>query len=87
MSHDVIMGTRYMGASDRCPTCLSVVRTLWVWLLLPVFPLGTYRIIPTDTYSFIGRRAKLNWPQVASVYVIAVSVAAGIALLWWENRA
>lgn len=85
LAMNVVLGSRYMGSSDRCPACRSVIRTLWLWLVLPVFPLGSYRVITTDTYSFIGRRTKLNWSQVVTVYAVAAAVVAVVAFICWNN--
>ena len=82
----LVFGTRYMGSADRCEDCKSVVRTLWAWVVLPVFPLGSYRVIPLETYQFIGRRTALRWPQVAAVYVMALAVVAIGVMIYFYNR-
>jgi len=56
-----VFGTRFLGWSSQCPKCESVVRWLWFWFVIPLVPLGRYRIkylsegLVTDRY--IGRRA------------------------------
>jgi hypothetical protein len=71
---NVILGTRYLGASEPCARCRSVVRTLWLWILFPLVPLGSYRIISLDGKRFIGRHVRMYWPQITAVYGIALSV-------------
>jgi hypothetical protein len=80
----VVLGTRYMGADDRCSECQSVVRTLWFWFGLPLVPLGSYRIVTTDIYHFRGRRTALRWPQVLTVYAITVILAGLFGLLYFR---
>jgi hypothetical protein len=77
-----VLGNRYMGTSDPCIRCRSVIRTLWLWILLPIIPFGSYRVISTDTHHFIGRRASLRWSQVLSVYIMTLAVAACVAIIY-----
>jgi hypothetical protein len=86
MVHNVVVGTRYMGSADRCDQCGSVVRTLWLWLIVPVLPLGSYRVISTDTYRFIGRRTNLRTVHVISVYGITLAIASVIGLCYFLSQ-
>jgi len=70
---NIVFGTRYMGALERCEECRSVVRTLWFWIFVPLIPLGSYRVVSTDGRRFVGRRTALHWTQVSMVYGIALS--------------
>jgi hypothetical protein len=53
---------RLLGEEDRCEKCKSVVKGLWVCLLLPVVCLARYRVIssPTDNDAIAARRIKGN---------------------------
>jgi hypothetical protein len=72
LSYDAFFGTRPMGAADRCSTCKSVVRTIWLWLGVPVLPIGSYRMIATGKNEYVGRRTGMRWMQVLPVYAIAL---------------
>jgi hypothetical protein len=50
-----IFGTRLIGHDDQWPTCGSWLQTLWLQVLLPVVPLGRYRIIYLDRHLYSGR--------------------------------
>lgn len=76
---NTILGTRYMGTSEKCESCKSVVRTAWFWFLLPLFPLGSYRFISIDPSAFIARKTHLRWKQVLPIYGITIGLA-GIAV-------
>jgi hypothetical protein len=53
------IGTSFVGGSDRCPRCRSVVRRVWVTLVfLPVFPLARYRVIHPDVVRYWARRLR-----------------------------
>ena len=85
-SHNLI-GTAYVGSSDRCAECGSTVRTLWFTFLVPVLPLSSYRMLTLGDSSFIrsrfvGRKIRgLLWPQVAAVYIMLALGAGFLALL------
>ena len=63
---NLVFGTRLTGHDDKCPTCGSVVQTKWVWIGIPIIPLGKYRVIWTGpakgwlhvTQPYIGRRLR-----------------------------
>jgi hypothetical protein len=74
-------GTQPMGAADPCVACKSVVRTIWLWFVVPVVPLGSYRMIAIEREEYVGRRTSLYWPQVLPVYGIVLAVAGVIAFL------
>ncbi len=50
-----IFGTRLIGHDDRCPSCGSVRQTMWFQFILPIIPLGTYRIIYLERGLMSGR--------------------------------
>ena len=89
------IGRMFHGRAFKCDECGSAVRTLWsVFLLLPVFPRGSFRVIDFEeeaedgvsTTVFVSRRVPLNWPQVFKT--LAVGLAAILFLLWLiANRA
>ena len=74
--YNAIYGTQPMGAADRCDACKSVVRTIWLWLIVPLVPIGSYRMIATERNHYVGRRTSLRWSQVLPVYGIVLVLAA-----------
>jgi hypothetical protein len=60
-----------------------VVRTLWFWLVVPVIPLGSYRVIATNGNHFIGRRTITpHWTQISMVYGIALSALFLVVMIY-----
>ena len=89
------IGRMFWGRADKCDACGSAVRTLWwVFLLLPVLPRGSYRVIEFEEEAedgesrtaFVSRRVSLRWPQVAKGCGGSLTVL--LFLLWiLANRA
>jgi len=89
------IGKTFYGRAFKCDACGSAIRTLWwVFLLLPVFPRGSFRVLVfeeevedgTGITDFVSRRVPLRWPQVAKG--CGASLASIIVLLWLiTNRA
>lgn len=53
------VGTTFIGASDKCPTCGSVVcRKVVTAVWLPVLPQSRYRVLYSSPSSFYSRRMK-----------------------------
>jgi len=53
------VGNTLIGASDRCPTCGSVVcRKVVTAVWLPVFPQSRYRVLYSSPSTFYSRRMK-----------------------------
>ena len=53
------IGTAFVGSSDACPSCRSVVRRVWfTFLLLPVVPLRKYRVMQISPQQFLSRRLR-----------------------------
>ena len=50
-----LLGTRLIGYENRCPACGSVEQTLWLQIVLPLIPLGKYRVIYLDKDLFSSR--------------------------------
>jgi hypothetical protein len=50
-----VLGNRLIGSEDRCPACGSVEQTLWLQIVLPIIPLGRYRVIYLDKDMFSSR--------------------------------
>jgi len=57
-----VLGTRLIGHDDRCPACGSVLQTKWLQIILPLIPLGRYRVIYLErgllSGHYIGRRLR-----------------------------
>ncbi|MBE9141500.1 hypothetical protein IQ254_30660, partial [Nodosilinea sp. LEGE 07088] len=77
------IGTTYYGKRD-CTADGSYVTTEWmVFLYLPVLPIGSYRVMPTEQganlifyYStkYTVKQVPLCWPQVRSGYIVTGSI-------------
>ncbi len=87
-----LLGTRLLGAAERCPRCGSVVKTLWVCAGVPVVPLGSYRVksfgsATVTTAGYVGRRLPgVRWDQVAGVFAVLLTFAAVVAgLVVWHG--
>ena len=50
------IGTRLLGSDEQCPACGSVVQTKWFCVIVPIVPLGRYRVIHAARGEYIGRR-------------------------------
>lgn len=83
------IGRMFHGRTATCAECGSAIRTAWsVFLLLPVIPRGSYRVIEFDEEAadgesrteFLARRVPLHWPQVLRTW--AVGAAAVLFLVW-----
>jgi hypothetical protein len=84
-----LMGTRFLGRGDRCSTCGSSVRTVWFCLILPLLPLGSYRVLPVGQALahkswFLSRKAPWRAGQIVAVYGF-VTVVIGLAV-WLTTR-
>ena len=57
-----LIGTRLLGSRDRCPACGSIAQRKWFCFLLPVIPLGRYRIIYLEhghwSTRYVGRKLR-----------------------------
>lgn len=95
MSTNQGIGRMFHGRSDKCAECGSAIRTAWsVFLLLPLFPRGSYRVIEfeeeagdgTSRTEFVARKVPLHWAQVFRTW--AFGAAAVLFLIWLiANRA
>jgi hypothetical protein len=84
-----LMGTRFLGRADRCATCGSSIRTIWLCVILPLLPMGSYRVLPVGQALahkswFISRKAPLRTGQIAAVYSF-VTVVVGL-VVWLAMR-
>ena len=53
------IGTAFVGSTDPCPTCRSVLRRVWFTVLLvPIVPLGRYRVMEMSPQQFVSRRLR-----------------------------
>ncbi|MFN8011452.1 MAG: hypothetical protein U0P81_08600 [Holophagaceae bacterium] len=89
MSTNQGIGRTLYGSAQPCETCGSVLKTLWwVFLLLPVVPLGSYRVITFEeevedgesVTAFASRRAPFHWPHLLKGCGTSLAVLA--FLLW-----
>jgi|SRR6266567_2779584 len=57
-----VLGTRLIGHDDQCPACGSVLQTKWLQIILPLIPLGRYRVIYLErgllSGHYVGRRVR-----------------------------
>jgi hypothetical protein len=87
------VGTCFFGESDRCGRCGSVVKTVWIQVILPVYPVGSYRFITTNEPGFFSRaeyvsrgvplhRAHVrNFGILWAVVVTLLALVIGVAVL------
>lgn len=78
---NLVVGTKLIGRSQRCPECGSVVKTLWGFALVPLAPGGSYRVIYVETNKYISRKTQLDLKNVLFVYALWLPLAS--LLLWW----
>ena len=53
------IGTTFVGSSDECGECASVVRRVWFTVLyLPLIPLRKYRVLQISPQQFFSRRLR-----------------------------
>jgi hypothetical protein len=53
------IGTAFVGSSDVCPNCKSVVRRVWfTFFLVPLIPLGRYRVMQISPQQFLSRKMR-----------------------------
>ncbi|MCC7015289.1 MAG: hypothetical protein IT454_22205 [Planctomycetes bacterium] len=80
------IGRMFHGRTQTCERCGSSVRTAWsVFLLLPLVPRGSFRVVEFDELAaqgvsstpFFARRVSLCWPQVLRTWAVG-----GLALLF-----
>ena len=57
-----LIGTHLWGDSDPCSACGSIVQRKWLCIMMPLVPLGKYRVIHLGHWfmssKFIGRKLK-----------------------------
>src|SRR5487761_968728 len=54
---NVLFGTRLMGFGHPCATCHSVIKRIWLWLLIPVCPISAkYRVLYTRPRKYLSRK-------------------------------
>jgi hypothetical protein len=53
------IGTTFLGSSNACAECRSVVKRVWFTVLfIPVVPMGRYRVIQMSPQEFLSRRLR-----------------------------
>jgi hypothetical protein len=80
VSYFPLIGRTFYGRAEKCSTCFSVVRVLWwVFCVIPVIPLGSYRFQSTDSRffdlagdRFVGRLTQMRWRMVLTHWLIAL---------------
>jgi len=82
---NLVTGTKLLGYADKCSHCKSYVQTLWACVGVPIFPGGSYRIIPVGPGVYLSRHTKLHIGQVLATYIIGWALG-GPFLFWmiWE---
>jgi hypothetical protein len=65
-----VFGTRLMGKKDPCQICGSVVASVWIWFLFPIFETGRYRVIYMDDGKYLSRELKKESRPVPTSNVI-----------------
>ena len=53
------IGTRFVGSSDTCLSCKSVVRRVWfTFFFVPLVPLARYRVMQISPQQFLSRKLR-----------------------------
>ena len=77
-----VFGSIFVGLAERCPQCGSSIKTLWVFFLIPLFPIGSYRVLPVGKATFnrawfISRKMpRLRGLQVWPLWLVSAAVVA-----------
>jgi hypothetical protein len=71
------IGRKFYGDAEKCPTCGSAVRVLWfVFCMIPIIPLGSYRFQETESgvvrSRFLARKTHTRWPQVFTHWAVGL---------------
>ncbi len=85
------VGTCFFGESDKCGRCGSVVKTVWIQIMIPVYPVGSYRFITVNEpglftrAQYVSRGVPLHkghlrnvgilWAVIGTVVVVGVLAA------------
>ena len=71
-THGPLFGKTLNGRDEPCPDCGSVVQTLWFRFLLPIVPLGKFRVIcrPTNILpsEYLARRIRCPIGKLETPY-------------------
>jgi hypothetical protein len=59
-----LYGMVLLGRAHKCPACKSYIQTLWIFIVVPLIPVGSYRIVPQAPGVFQSRRENFQWAQV-----------------------
>ena len=84
--YNIAVGSSLMGHGDLCPDCKSRIKTLWAIFLMPLFPFGSYRVIPVGQGLYLSRRTNLAWGQVCFGYLFG-AMTGGVVLFWLIRNA
>jgi hypothetical protein len=53
------IGTTFIGQSEECGECASVIRRVWITVVyVPLIPLAKYRVLQISPRQFFSRRLK-----------------------------
>jgi hypothetical protein len=53
-----LIGTSLTGEEGKCSVCASTIRTKHFWLIVPLVPVGRYRVIRYGPTTYVGRKLK-----------------------------
>ncbi len=82
-----ILTVRLIGSMRRCPNCGSIIKTLWLWCLIPMLPFCSYRVLPNHQAAIGSARVRvrrlpwMDWTQVGIRYFILALIAGGVLLI------
>jgi hypothetical protein len=83
---NVLFGTRLMGFGAHCPTCYSVVKRMWLWFVVPLFPISAkYRVLYETTRRYASRKVN-EVGQNPQAFVKPVLALAAVALVLYLAR-
>ena len=82
-----IWGVRLIGSSGRCGNCGSIVKTRWFFFVIPLIPVGSFRVLRAGEASLLEARLytrklpTMDWVQVSARYIILAVIAGVVALI------
>ena len=75
-------GKRFHGNADKCSICNSVISTFWFCFIIPILPLGSYKLIYSRSMKeeiLAMRQTSISLKQILANYILI----APLLLLTW----
>jgi hypothetical protein len=77
------VGSQFYGWSARCPTCGSLVKTVWlVFGHFPLLPMASFRVLEIGNSKFLSRGVPLRRSHVFFTWLVAYFLAVVLIGTW-----